>query len=98
MGAPWTFAIEPDATHGDPKDLEKAIKLMVPWITAVVRQRLGPNGAALKPINDATAWLGNNQTGEVAPFGTFAGSKPEAVWLPDEASAQGWRYVSGLGR
>ena len=95
LGAPWTFAVEPDATHGDAKDVEKANALMIPWITAVVRQRLSPEGATLAVVNDGSAWMGNNRTGEVAPYNTFTGSKLEASWLPDEPSARGWRVVLG---
>lgn len=95
LGAPWTFAVEPKATHGDEKDLEKANELMIPWIAAVVRQRLSPDVASLRVVTDSSAWMGNNRTGEVAPYGTFSGSKPDASWLPDEPSAQGWRGVLG---
>lgn len=94
-GAPWTFAVEPEATHGDPKDLAKANDLMIPWISSVLRQRLPSSGVTLRPVTDRSAWLGNNRTGEVASYSTFSGSKAEATWLPDEASAQGWRLVMG---
>jgi pimeloyl-ACP methyl ester carboxylesterase len=96
--APWTFAIEPDATHGDPNDLLKANDLMIPWIEAVLRQRLSADGKAPRPITDGSAWMGNNKTGEIAPYGAFPGSKAEASWLPNEASARGWRAVIGLAK
>ena len=92
-GAPWTFALEPDATHGDEKDLPKANVLLVPWITAVLRQRLSPDSEALRPLNDATAWMGNNATGEISGYSTFSGTRTEASWLPDEQAAQGCRSV-----
>ena len=97
-GAPWTFAVEPEATHGDPKDLAKANDLVIPWITAVLRQRLPSSGATLRGVTDRSAFLGNNRTGEVASYSTFSGSKAEATWLPDEASARGWRIVMGAGK
>jgi hypothetical protein len=96
LGAPWTFAVEPDATHGDPKDLKKANDLVIPWITAVLRQRLSSEGVALRDISDASTWMGNNQPGEVAAYSTFPGSKADASWLPDEASARGWQRITGL--
>lgn len=98
VGAPWTFAIEPDATHGDPKDLKKANDLVIPWISAVLRQRLSTDGTTLRAVTDASAWMGNNQTGEAAPYGAFRESRPEASWLPDEASARGWRIVLGAAK
>jgi hypothetical protein len=98
LGALWTFAIDPDAPHGDEEDLrylKRADKLMIPWIEAVTRQRLSPDGTTLRPITDGSAWLGNNQTGEFAPYGAFSGLKAEASWLPDEASARAWRTALG---
>jgi pimeloyl-ACP methyl ester carboxylesterase len=92
-GAPWTFAIQPNAQHGERQYFEMARDLMIPWMTAVIRQRLSADGKSLRPANDGSAWLGNNQTGEVVPFGRFSGSKTEASWLPDEASARGWQAV-----
>ena len=95
VGAPWTLAIDPDATHGGEEHLKKAEDLTFPWITAVVRQRLSADGGGLRAVNDGSAWLGNNRTGEAAAYGTFPGSKSEASWLPDELSARGWRALSG---
>jgi dienelactone hydrolase len=100
VAAPWTFVVEPNAPHGDPDGtfLPKSDELMIPWVAAVVRQRLGPNGTTLREVTDGSAWMGNNKTGEVAPYGTFPGSKAEASWLPDEPSARGWRAVLGLAK
>jgi hypothetical protein len=98
VGAPWTFAVEPDATHGDPKDLEKANDLMIPWITAIIRQRLSQDGKTLRVVTEGSGLMGNNRTGEFAPYGAFPGSKLEASWLPDQASARGWQTVLGMGR
>jgi hypothetical protein len=95
-GAPWTLAVEPNATHAE--ELKKADNLVIPWITAVLRQRLPSSGTTLRPITDSSAWLGNNKTGQVTPYSSFPESKPEATWLPDEASAQGWRVLTGKAK
>ena len=95
VGAPWTFAVEPEATHGDQRDLTKANALVIPWIAGVLRQRLSPDGLALRVVRDDSAWLGSNRTGEVSPSDAFQGSKADASWLPDEATARGWRIVIG---
>lgn len=97
IGAPWTFAIQPDATHGDPKDFETADSLMIPWITAIVRRRLSSDGT-LHAVTDESTWLGNLQTGEIASHDTFVGSKADASWLPDEATARAWQTVLGVGK
>jgi pimeloyl-ACP methyl ester carboxylesterase len=95
-GAPWTFAMQRDAPHGDLDYLKKANDLTIPWIAAVLRQRLSPEAGRLKVLSDASGWLGNNETGEVASHDAYSGSKREASWLPDEASARGWRSVTGI--
>ena len=95
LDAPWTFGVEPDAVHQNPGDLKTANTLVIPWISAVLRARLSPDGRALRAIREAPAWLGNIRTGEIAPHALFPGLKQEANWLPDEESARGWRVVVG---
>jgi hypothetical protein len=95
-GALWTFGIEPDAVHQNPDNLKPANALVLPWIAAVFRQRVAGSGAGLRAVPDGAAWLGNILTGEAAPFATFVGPKRDANWFPDEASARGWRVVSGM--
>ena len=92
-GAPWTFAIEPGATHASEESFVSSHALVIPWIAAVVRQRLAPGSTRLRPITADSEWFGNNHTAEVAPHATFPGSKEEASWLPDEVTARGWRTV-----
>ncbi|HXW03594.1 MAG TPA: hypothetical protein VD833_00055 [Vicinamibacterales bacterium] len=93
LAAPWTFAIEPGATHGSSEELKKANDLALPWIRGVITQRLTTSTAALRPIEDASGWLASRTS--VMPAGSFHGPKAEASWLPDEASARGWRVVTG---
>lgn len=94
-GAPWTFAIEPDATHGSSEEIfdQSAHEFLIPWMAAVVRQRVAPGTPRLRPVADDSGWLGNNQTAEIAPHATLPGPKVEASWLPDEVTARGWRAV-----
>jgi hypothetical protein len=94
-GAPWTWALEPDATHGEVSDAEKANALVIPWVEAVFRLRL--DGEALRAVSVESAWLGDNGTGETAPYDAFTGLKVNATWLPDEETALGWRKVTGPG-
>jgi hypothetical protein len=98
VGAPWTFSLDPDATHGDMEYLNKANDLMIPWVTAVVRQRVGSDGSALRGVPDNAAWLGDNRTGEAAPYTNFTGAKATASWLPDEASARAWQALRAVGK
>lgn len=98
VGAPWTFGIVPGATHGSEEHRKKANDIVIPWITAVLRQRLSPDGGPLRVVADASASLGNNETGDVASFSTFLGSKADASWLPDEATARGWQAMRGAAK
>jgi hypothetical protein len=95
VNAPWTFAIEPGATHGSAQELSDSNALQLPWITAVFRHRVA-GGVALRPVLDESGWLVNNESGEIRAHGSFGWPKPEASWVPDKASAQGWRVVSGF--
>ena len=92
--APWAFAFEPNATHGDLDALNKAYDLLIPWLNAVVRTRLSENGT-LRSVREESGWLGDNRTGDIAPYTGFNGSKNDASWFPDEASAREWRGVIG---
>jgi hypothetical protein len=97
-GAPWTFAVEPGATHDSLESLKKANDLMIPWITAVVRERVSPDNGTLRVVTETSAWMGNNRTADVALYSSFSASKFEASWLPDESSARGWRIVLGVSK
>lgn len=97
-GAPWTFAIEPRATHQDKQTLVSSQALIIPWIAAVLRQRLQPGSMRLRPVTDDSGWLGNNRSTEVSRYATFPGPKREASWLPDEVTAHGWRTVLGAAK
>jgi hypothetical protein len=96
VGAPWTFAVEPGAPHRDDQTLVDSQQLIIPWIAAVLRQRLERGSMRLRAVTENSGWLGNNHTNEVAPYATFPGLKPEASWLPDEVTARGWRSVLGV--
>jgi dienelactone hydrolase len=92
-GAPWTFAIEPGATHGSQQSFAASQALIIPWVAAVLAQRLEPGSMRLRPVTQESGWLGNNQNAEVAPHATFRDVKDGTSWLPDEATARGWQKV-----
>jgi dienelactone hydrolase len=94
-GAPWTFAIEPNGTHGSEETVVASHRLILPWIAAVVGQRLASVGEPLRPLSADRAWLGNHQTAEAAFNAMFSGVKNTASWLPDETTARGWQAVIG---
>jgi hypothetical protein len=93
VGAPWAFVPQRNAPHGDPTYLAKADDLTIPWIAAIIRQRLPKQGRTLTDVQDRSGWLANHRTGEVSPYDAYVGPAAEASWLPDEASARGWQSV-----
>jgi hypothetical protein len=97
-GAPWTFAVEPDGAHGSEETLVASHQLILPWIAAVIPQRLASFGEPLRPLSDDRAWLGNHQTAEAALHATSSGAKNTASWLPDEITARGWKAVLGAAK
>jgi hypothetical protein len=76
----------------------------LPFFSAIARHRVPPaesvNPTALRPVEEATGWLGTTDdwTGTFAgvwPFATFLGDRGRAPWLPDESVAAAWRaYVT----
>jgi hypothetical protein len=93
-GAPWTFAIEPAATHGSEESVVSSHALIIPWIAAVVAQRLEPGGTRLRPVVQDSGWFGDHKSLEVAPHAKDRDLPDGTSWLPDEVTARGWQTVS----
>ena len=94
IGAPWTFAIQKEAVHGEgTKDLPTATKLMTSWTAGVVSHRLPADRPSLRDVTVSSGWLGDNRTGAIAPYTSFSGDKAMASWLPDEATARAWQEL-----
>jgi hypothetical protein len=96
-GAPWTLAIEPNATHGDSKDLTKAYRLLTPWVSAVLRLRGVTTGSSMIAATESPGWLANLDGTGMAPFAEFAGPRQTANWLPDETAGRAWLSLTGVG-
>jgi len=90
-GAYWALALDPSAGH----ELAAHRSLAIPYLDAVLTQRLGGNG--LRPMDEARAWLGDTATGAIAPALQFRGVAREAAWLPDEETARRWREFVATG-
>jgi dienelactone hydrolase len=92
-GAPWAFAIEPDAPHSSLEIHATTLRtLTVPWMAAVLRLRLSDSGSLQRLVSDS-AWLADDRTFDVASQSTFRGNPTDVSWLPDARSAQGWQAV-----
>lgn len=80
--APWTFAIEPDAPHSSEEIFVSPHDMIVPWIAAVVSQRVATDGGRLRRVAGKSGCLGSNRTGEVASQATFPGPDVESSCCP----------------
>lgn len=89
-----SLAITPNEGHV----VGKSMVMARIFFDAVLAQRLPAPGAtstALRPLDRSRAWLGNNQTHEVAPIAEYQGDPLKASWLPDETTARKWKeYVA----
>lgn len=98
-GAPWSFVIEPNVPHGiidgnvGIEFFTNSSQLILPWLTAVIRQRLPQLGAPMREIDKRVGWLGDIKTGEIWPSASFLGSTADKTWLPDEQSARAWQVL-----
>jgi pimeloyl-ACP methyl ester carboxylesterase len=92
-GAPWTWAVEPEASHASPEEVQQANALLIPWITAIVRERLR-DMTSVREIAVERGWLANINDRTTASYDIFRDPKSDASWLPDEATAQAWRKVT----
>lgn len=95
LNAPWTFALEPGATHGSRDALTAANQLALPWVRTVFERRMSDRAADLRPVDDSTGWLAAVTGDETSLARSFRGPKADAAWLPDEATVNGWRRVTG---
>jgi pimeloyl-ACP methyl ester carboxylesterase len=87
-GAPVAFAPDPFSSH----DCRNSRLLAIPFFDACLRQRLPRRGAMLRPVNQASGFVGDWTTARVGPAGT---NTSELSWLPDEISARAYtEYVA----
>jgi hypothetical protein len=97
IDAPWTYVLEPNVPHpmnnAEVEFITNGNSLMIPWVTAVIRQRLGPSGVGLRAIDVSAGWAGDNDTGAISQWSAYKGSPQNRVWLQDQLSAQGWQII-----
>lgn len=94
LGAPWTFVRQVGAPHVmRAEDLRSANGLVIPWIAAVVSERLDGAGPGLRTIARSTGWVGDLATGEVSPWASDTASLIGSSWLPDERTARIWQTI-----
>jgi hypothetical protein len=101
QGAPWTYFCRSGGGSGHGASSMREVA--VPWLEAVLAQRLPPEvdlrkgKPTLRPIVMDKAWFGHVQTLEVAESAKYPGERSKASWLPDKASAEAWnKHAVGM--
>ena len=96
LGALWALAIEQGSDHVPVVDQT----LLYNWEDFILGARLPASvvpgePVVLNPMNEASGWLGNWQSFEMADFGSYTGDKLTASWVPSLQTAQDWQtFVS----
>lgn len=96
LGARWALA----CAQASPT-FAAQLDLQFHWYNAVLASRLpgattgGP--VTLRPIDEASGWLGNRTTFATAPYASYEGDKLKASWLPSAQSARDWHDVVSAG-
>jgi hypothetical protein len=92
-GAIWAIAEEPDTGH----ETADTRLLAIPFLDAMLRERLRVRDGKLNPVDATQGWLGNLTTHAIVPLKEYKGDPLEAVWLPNEETARKWKsYVTPL--
>ncbi len=88
---PWGLGLQ----HGCGHDWANSGTLMMPWIRAVAKLRVTPDGK-LRDVEYETGWRGDRRTiggtyAAIAPAAESDVPSEAAVWLPDREVAFVWR-------
>jgi pimeloyl-ACP methyl ester carboxylesterase len=94
LAAPWALAIAANTGH----ELGDTRFLAIPYLDAIITQRLPAQSNDLQPIDPNLGWLGNVDTKEIAPIAKFTGDSLKAAWLPNEATARKWQQYVTTGK
>ena len=94
LAAPWTLAVEANTGH----ETNDTRMLAIPYLDAILTQRLPLDGKDLRPIDRSQGWLGNIVTYKITPANQFEGNQLESSWLPNEETARKWHEYVTTGR
>lgn len=67
-----------------------ANEVVIPWTEAMIQLRLPEGAAELRDVRIEQGWLGDVESGQIAPYDAFGGSRSQACWFPNEQVAAAW--------
>jgi hypothetical protein len=91
-GGLWALAVEPEIGHfiATPRGNTAEIT----WIRIALDLRLpSAPGDPLVSLVEASGWLGNQATLEIAPWADYPGSRADASWLLSQQAATSWNTL-----
>jgi hypothetical protein len=96
-GGLWALGVEPGIDHHVVTAVGNGV--MVEWIRMVLTLRLGPAlGDPLVALDQASGWLGNQATLEIAPWASYPDDPGTASWLLSELAATSWKALATTPR
>ena len=91
-GGLWALAVEPEIGHSVATSRGNAA--IISWITTALTLRLpATSGDPLIALDEASGWLGNQTTLEIAPWADYAGDRTAASWLLSQSAAISWNLL-----
>jgi pimeloyl-ACP methyl ester carboxylesterase len=89
QGGLWALAVEPNVSH-QPTATGNAT--VITWMGEVIDRRLPATaGQPLVTLDEASGWLGNQTTLEIAPWADYQGSRTMASWFLSQSHANAWK-------
>jgi hypothetical protein len=95
-GALWALTREAGVAHHSLSEAQRALTLN--WMSTILELRLPATAGsnALANLAEASGWLGDRATGDVAAWDAFTGDRRAASWLPSQTTAQEWESFAGV--
>lgn len=91
-GGLWALAVEPGVGHSEASAEGNSAALG--WIIRVLALRLpAAAGDPLVALDQATGWLGNQTTLDIAPWADYPDDRAAASWLLSESEATSWQVL-----
>lgn len=89
-GALWALGLEPGVPHLSLSPAQR--DLTINWINTILGMRLGSAASdAIRPISEASGWLGDPTSAQVMSWSSFSGNPRSASWFPSQGTAEEWR-------
>lgn len=95
-GGLWALAVEPGLPLRAASGRGNAVR--IGWLANALALRLPPTpGDPLVALDEASGWLGNPASLEIAAWADYPGDRRAASWLLSESAATSWKNLGSSG-